>query len=70
MSWIVFAGLGLVALGMGGIGWCGFQALKIRHGGLPPEETKKALRRIIPMNMGSVFVAFIGLAVMLVGMIL
>lgn len=70
MSWIVFAGLGLVALGMGGLGWCGFQAIKIRHGGLPAEETQRALRRIIPVNMAAVFVAFVGLAVMLVGLIL
>ena len=70
MSWIAFIGLALVALGMAGIGWCGFLALKARHGSLPPEETQQALKRIIPMNMGAVFVAFIGLAVILVEMIL
>ena len=70
MGFLIWIGLALTLLGLGGLGWCMRQAMQIRKTALPPAEAKNALQRVIVVNMGSMAFAFLGLALVVVGAVL
>ncbi len=70
MQSLALLGLVLTIVGLGGLGWCIAQGLKIRRAGLPPEEIHARLHRMIAINLGSVALAALGLAVLVAGLLL
>lgn len=67
-----FALLGLVLTftGLAGLGYCVLQGIRIRGGKLPPEEIHARLHRLIAVNLGSVALSALGLAVLVLGIVL
>jgi len=67
-----FALLGLVltVTGLAGLGYCVMQGIRMRKGNLPPDEIHARLHRLIAVNLGSVALSAIGLAVIVVGILL
>lgn len=70
MQVLSLLGLVLTIVGLGGLGWCIAQGLKIRRAGLPPAEIHARLHRMIPVNVGSVGLAALGLAMLVAGLLL
>ncbi|MEM1382459.1 MAG: hypothetical protein AAF713_15620 [Pseudomonadota bacterium] len=70
MSAVAYFGLGLVLLGLGLLVRCIFRAQAIRSGELAAEEAQSAMRRLIWQHMLAVSTAFMGLGIMVVGMVL
>jgi hypothetical protein len=66
------APLGLIVTlaGLFGLGYCIVQGLKIRRAGLPPAEIHARLHRLLAINLGSVALAALGLAILLAGLML
>ena len=66
------APIGLVAtlLGLAGLGYCIVEGLRIRRAGLPPAEIHARLHRLLAINLGSVALAALGLAILLAGLML
>ncbi len=60
----------LTLVGLGGLGWCIAQGLRIRRAALPPAEIHARLHRLIAINLGSVGLAALGLAVLVAGLLL
>ena len=67
---LAFLGLLLALLGLGGLGWCIAQGVRIRRAGLPPAEIHARLHRLLAINLGSVGLAALGLAILLAGFLL
>ena len=67
---LAFLGLLMALLGLGGLGWCIAQGLRIRRAGLPPAEIHARLHRLLAVNFGSVGLAALGLAILVVGLLL
>ena len=70
MQNLAFLGLGLTLAGLAGLLWCIIQGLRIRRAGLPPNEVHARLHRMIAINLGSVALAALGLAVICAGLLL
>jgi hypothetical protein len=66
------APLGLIVTlaGLCGLGYCILQGLKIRRASLPPAEIHARLHRLLAINLGSVALAALGLAIVLAGLML
>jgi hypothetical protein len=67
---LALVGLVLTIVGLGGLGWCIAQGLRIRRAALPPAEIHERLHRLIAINVGSVGLAALGLAVLVAGLLL
>jgi hypothetical protein len=70
MQALSLLGLVLTIVGLGGLGWCIAQGLKIRRAGLPPAEIHARLHRMLAINIGSVGLAALGLAMLVAGLLL
>lgn len=70
MNLIVFVGVLLVIAGLAGLGYCIREGFRARGSGLPPQEVSARLHRLIAVNLGSVALAALGLAVLVVGLVL
>lgn len=56
--------------GLGGLGYCIVQGFRIRGAGLAPDQVRQRLNTLIAVNLGSVAIAALGLAVLVAGLIL
>ena len=70
MRSLIVLGVVVTLIGLGGLGWCIARSLAIRGAGLPPAEIQARLHRLIAINLGSVALAALGLAVLVVGLVL
>lgn len=70
MQKLVLLGLLLTVAGLGGLGWCIVQGLRIRRAALPPPEIHARLHRLVAINLGSVALAALGLAALIAGLML
>jgi hypothetical protein len=66
---LTVAGAVLVLAGLGGLVHCIRQGHSIRGAGLPPEEIRARLHKLIAINLASVAGAAIGLALVVVGLL-
>ncbi|GAA6162684.1 hypothetical protein NBRC116590_03880 [Pelagimonas sp. KU-00592-HH] len=70
MQWLVWGGA-LVSL----IGLCGLilsivKVAKARNAGLSDEELRVAVQKVMPLNLGSLFLSVIGLMLVILGLFL
>ncbi len=70
MDGLIIPGTVVTLLGVCGLGYCIFQANRLRRSGLEGEELVRKLQKLIPVNLASVFVATIGLAAVVIGKLL
>ena len=67
---LALLGLVLTIAGLAGLGYCILQGMRIRGAALPASEIHARLHRLIAVNLGSVALAALGLAVLLAGILL
>jgi hypothetical protein len=70
MQNLALLGLVLTIAGLAGLGWCILQGLRIRRSPLRPEEIYARLHQLLTVNLGSVAVAALGLAILIAGLLL
>ena len=70
MGWLIYPGAMVTVLGLAGLGYCIWKANGLRTSGLEGADMTAALQRLIPINLASVSVAGIGLAMVVVGVLL
>jgi hypothetical protein len=70
MGFLVVAGLVLVALGLGGLGYCMRAGFAIRAEKPAPEVLRARLHRLVAVNLGSVGLAALGLGCVVAGLLL
>ncbi|MEL6886775.1 MAG: hypothetical protein AAFP87_19865 [Pseudomonadota bacterium] len=67
---LVWAGASFTVLGLAGLIWCVVTVWRARRSGLPDEEMRAVMTRVLPRNLGAVFVSVIGLMLVIVGIFL
>ena len=67
---LIYIGAIVTLLGLGGFGYCIKSALGLRTAQLDETEMTAKLQQLVPINLGSVFVAAIGLMMVVVGILL
>ena len=67
---LIVLGAALVAAGLVGLGYCIWKGVQIRRGQTPPDEARSALNRLLAVNLASVGVAGLGLAMLVIGFVL
>lgn len=70
MEWLVWIGAGLTALGLLIIGYCIAAALRARKAGLPDDQLRERLQRIVMYNMGALMLSAFGLMSVVLGVLL
>ena len=70
MDLLVWIGAAISALGLVGIIYSIFAVAKARNAGLADDELRARISRILPINLGSLFLSVIGLMMVVVGVFL
>lgn len=63
---IIWAGAAISAIGLLGIVWCIVRVTRARRAKLSNEEMQATLHKVLPLNLGALFLSVIGL--MMVGL--
>lgn len=64
---LIWAGAGFTVLGLIGLVWCILSVWRARRAGLPDDEMRAVLARMLPLNLGALFVSVLGLMLVIVG---
>ncbi|TCL09043.1 hypothetical protein BXY66_1085 [Shimia isoporae] len=67
MSWIIWVGAAISLLGLIGLILSIVKVSKARKAGLSDEELRVAVHKVIPLNLGSLFLSVLGLMTVIVG---
>lgn len=70
MQALVWAGALVSLIGVAGLVYCVMRALRARRAGLPDEEMRRELQRVVVINMGALAVSALGLMLVVLGIIL
>lgn len=70
MSWIMWTGAGIMVLGFIGIMISIVMITRAKGAGLDDAALRARLEKILPVNLGSLFVAVIGVMTVIIGLIL
>ncbi len=70
MSYLVWAGAVISLIGIGGILWCILAVARAKRAGLDDEGLRAAMKRVVAVNLGALFVSVIGLMLVVVGVVL
>jgi heme/copper-type cytochrome/quinol oxidase subunit 2 len=64
---IVWCGAAIALIGLFGIVWCILRVSQAKRADLPEEEMKNVLQSVLPLNLGALFLSFLGLMIVGVG---
>ena len=64
---MVWGGAGLSLLGLLGLGWCIVKVSRAKRAQLDDEAMSVVLRKVVPLNMGALFLSVIGLMMVILG---
>jgi hypothetical protein len=64
---MVWGGAGLSLLGLLGLGWCIIKVSRAKRAQLDDEAMRVVLRKVVPLNMGALFLSVIGLMMVILG---
>ncbi|QUJ77382.1 hypothetical protein KDD17_05125 [Sulfitobacter albidus] len=67
---IIWIGTAISLLGLLGLIYCIVRVSRAKRGGMADEELRAELRRVVPLNLGALFLSVIGLMVVIVGIFL
>ncbi|MRU16716.1 hypothetical protein FDP25_14840 [Roseovarius sp. A21] len=70
MDILIWTGAFISLLGLVGLLWCIYKVWQARKSGLSDEALRDAVRKIVPLNTGALFVSVIGLMMVIVGIML
>lgn len=67
MEWLIWAGALLSVVGLIGLVLSIVKVTKARRLGLSDEDLRIAVQKVMPLNMGALFVSVMGLMIVIVG---
>ncbi|WP_050523165.1 hypothetical protein [Pseudorhodobacter wandonensis] len=70
MDVLIWIGAAVSLIGVAGLAWCIWMALRARNSGLPDEEIRSALQKVVIYNMGALGVSALGLMLVVLGIFL
>ena len=70
MDFLIWGGAGVTFSGLVGLVWCIIKARQAKNAANSEEELNTEIQKLIPWNMGALFLSTIGLMVVIVGIFL
>ena len=70
MDFLIWGGAIVSFIGLIGLIWCIIKARHAKNAANSDEELNAAIRKLIPWNMGALFLSTIGLMIVIVGIFL
>lgn len=70
MEAVIWIGAALSVIGLAGIGYSIIAVARAKKAGLPDEELRARIAKILPVNLIALFVSMIGLMAVIIGVIL
>ncbi|MBJ6371455.1 hypothetical protein [Sedimentitalea arenosa] len=67
---MVWAGAAVSLLGLAGLIWCIIRVWSARRAKLADDDMRKVLEKVLPLNLGALFLSVIGLMLVVVGVML
>ncbi len=67
MEWVIWVGAGVSLLGLGGLVYCIKRVWSAKKEGLDDDALKDVLRKVVPINTGSLFLSIFGLMIVVIG---
>ena len=67
---LIWAGTALSLAGLAGLIWCILRVSRAKKAGLSDEEMRATLKRVVPMNLGALFLSVLGLMLVILGIFL
>jgi hypothetical protein len=70
MDGLIWSGAAVSFLGVIGLFWSILKVNRARKAGLSDEDLRLAVQKVLPLNLGSLFLSVIGLMMVIVGIFL
>lgn len=70
MDYLIWTGALVSLIGMIGIFYCIYLALKAKRANLPEEEMRNRMQRVVLLNMAALLLSMVGLMMVVAGIIL
>ena len=70
MQAMIWAGAALTVLGLAGLGYCIWRAMRARRAGLDETAMRNELQRVVAINLAAVGLSALGLAAVVAGILL
>ncbi|MFY0597557.1 MAG: hypothetical protein JXQ85_14090 [Cognatishimia sp.] len=67
MEWLVWVGTGISLIGLFGLIMSILRVARLKKQKLEDDELRAAVQKVMPLNLGSLFLSVIGLMVVIVG---
>ena len=69
MENLIWAGAAVSMIGLGGLLWCIARVWRARRANLTDEQMRAVLQKVLPVNMGALFLSVIGLIMVVIGIL-
>ena len=66
---IIWGGAAISVIGLLGIVWCILRVSRAKRADLLGDEMKNVLQSVLPLNLGALFLSFLGLMIVGVGIV-
>ena len=70
MDALIWGGAAVSFIGLAGLVVCIVKVARARQKSLPDEELRAELQKVVPLNMGALFLSVIGLMMVVIGILL
>lgn len=70
MEILIWVGAAMTMVGVAGLGWCIWLAIKARRVGLDQAAMQAQLQRVVTLNVAALGVSALGLAMVVMGILL
>lgn len=70
MEWLIWLGTGVSLVGLAGLLWSVVTVWKARRAGLSDADLRAAVRKVVPLNTGALFLSVTGLMLVVLGVLL
>lgn len=70
MEMLVWIGAAISLTGLAGLVYCILRVMKAKRSGLDDEALRAAVAKVVPLNLGALFLSVIGLMLVILGIFL
>ena len=67
MDYVIWGGAGLTLIGVAGLFWCVVLGVRAKRSGLPDDQMKAQLQRVVALNLAALAVSALGLMAVIIG---
>jgi hypothetical protein len=70
MQGLIWSGALVSVVGLSGLIWCIFKVAAAKRANLSDDDLRDAVKRVVPINLGALFLSVIGLMMVIFGVFL